>query len=164
MNADETYFTLIIRYFWVLGILFAALNAFIQWQRVQSQIKVNPALRPGYYQMLKGYWLILTLPWVVMGLGIMIGDVPSIFHFLAPKTTNPYVLAWWGVYWLSHGFVSYWILFGNGARMLIDHPGFLRGTPQNPAIIKLLAALALAAAIAITIVLFHQPPPIVQHL
>ncbi len=147
------------RYFWVIAIVVAALNTAIMWWRSQRHIRANPSLAAGYAFLLRGYWLWLTLPWVVMGIGILWGNVPTVWHFLFPSTGNPYVLAWWIVYWLLNGIFGYWLLFGGGAAMLVAHPGFLRGNPQNPQLLKLWGVLILAGSAAVTIIMFAQPAP-----
>lgn len=150
------YAVLINRYFWALCIFIAALNTVILWWRVQPTIKADPSLRLGYRRLLLGYWLVLTLPWIVMGVGIVFGNVPTIWHFLYLNTGNLYVLAWWVVYWLIHAVLAYWILVGNGATTLIAYPGLLRGRPQNPKVIKLFVLLAVVVAIGFTTIMAHS--------
>jgi hypothetical protein len=155
-----TLFNLVNRYFWLVAIAVAGLNAAILWQRSQRHIRENPALAPGYATLLRGYWICSTLPWVVMGIGIVLGGIPEIVYFLHPRTTNPYVLAWWGTYWLVVGFITHWMLFRGGAEMMIAHPGFVRARSITPKGLKLYWLLALAGSVVFTVVMFSQTPPL----
>lgn len=145
-------------HFWLVAIAVTTLNALILWGRSQSYIRRDPSLLPGYRFLTRGYWVCMSLPWFVMGAGILLGGVPSIWHFLAPQSGNPYVLAWWMIWWAIVAFVTHWIVVRGGAEMLISHPGFLRGNPSNPKLIKFFWLLMLAANTAITIFVFAQPP------
>ena len=156
---DFLFLSVINRYFWLICLLVTWLNTVIFKVRSQSHIRDNPALAPGYATLIRGFLVCSSLPWLVMGFGIVVGDVPTIWHFLYPNTSDPYVLAWWITYWLTIGFVAYWVILCGGAKIMVSHPGFLRGNPTNPQLIKLFWLLALAVATAFTVIMFNQPLP-----
>jgi hypothetical protein len=111
------------RHFWLGFVLVTFVNGRAWWNRAQNRIRSNPELESGYRRLYRGYLLWSNLPWLVMGLGILSGQVPSIFDFLRPAEGNAFVLGWWG---LMAGLLclgTYWIFVGGGAEMLERHPG-----------------------------------------
>ena len=51
--------------------------------------------RPRARLCIRGWLVYGNLPWVVMGLGILFGGVPTIFHYFNPRN-GPVVLIWYG--------------------------------------------------------------------
>ncbi|MGB3494415.1 MAG: hypothetical protein WBA57_16935 [Elainellaceae cyanobacterium] len=147
------------RYFWLICLFLTWINAVIFKVRSRPYIRQNPALAPGYATLIRGFLVCSSLPWLMMGFGILVGDVPAIWYFLYPNTDNPYVLAWLVMYWLNIGSIAYWVILRGGAEMMISHPGFFRGNSPSPKMIKLFWLLALGTAVATTIIMFHQPLP-----
>lgn len=156
----ELLFNLVSRQFWVIGLAITSLNTLLLWWRSQSYIRQDPSLLPGYVLLARGYWICLSIPWLVMGFGIVWGGVPSIWHFLAPRLGNPYVLTWWVSWWVIVTVLTYWFLRGEGAELLVSHPGFFRGTPSSPRLVKLLWLIFLASQTAITIFFFADSSPL----
>lgn len=154
----ESLFEFLSRYFWAVAIAVNTLNTLILWWRSQSYIRSDPSLLPGYVLLTRGYWIGLSLPWLVMGAGLLSGGVPAIRYFLVPQSGNPFVLAWWIVWWAIVAFITDWVVRRGGAEMFITHPGFLRGNPTNSKTIKFFWLLLLAVNTAITIYIFAQPP------
>jgi hypothetical protein len=62
------------------------------------------------------FWQNVT--WIVMGIGLTIGKVPTFFHYFRPRDGNPYVLAWWASIAAVFIIGSYWIYIGQGAAKL----------------------------------------------
>jgi hypothetical protein len=61
-----------------------------------------------------------NIPWVIMGIGLLSGAVPSVWHFYRPRDLNPVVLAFLGftvIFWL----VSIWWTFKGGAEKITEH-------------------------------------------
>lgn len=156
---DTDFFDFLSRYFWAIGLGVTGLNIAIKWIQLKPRMREAPELIPGYVALLRGFALISLVIWLPMGIGIWFGKVPTIWHFLYPNSGNPYVLAWWVLYWGVIGAVTYWILFRGGAQMLVRHPGFLRGNPKNPTVIKAVMLLALSCAAIATVLMFNQPLP-----
>ena len=156
---DTDIFTFMSRYFWAIGIVLAVVNTAIKWVQIRPRMQESPELAPGYITLLRGFWVTSTLPWIPMGIGIMWGNVPTVWHFLFLDSGNPYVLAWWVTYWCWNGVMAYWILFNGGAKILVTHPGFLRGNLKNPKWVKVWILLALAGAAIATVIMFNHPFP-----
>jgi len=149
-------FTWLYRYFWLIAIAIGCINHLILWARLQRRMQENPELVPGYITLLRGYWFYNTFLWIVMGIGILFGDVPNVFYYLHPRLGNEYILVWWGSLWLMNGYLTIWMLWGGGAEMLIAHPGFLRSQPTSAKRLKFYWLLMLAGSVAVTIALFSQ--------
>ena len=153
---DLAFFVFLSRYFWLVGLGVNGINAAIFRARSQAYIRQNPALAPGYNTLIRGFLICSSLPFLTMGFGILVGDVPTIWHFLYPYAGNPYVLVWWAVYWLTLAFLTHWVVLRGGAEMLISHPGLMRGNPKNPKMVKLFWLFMLAASTTFTVLVFHQ--------
>ncbi|WP_017297953.1 hypothetical protein [Nodosilinea nodulosa] len=156
---DSLFVLFLNRYFWLICLLVTWINAVIFKLRSRPYIRQNPALAPGYATLIRGFLVCSSLPWLMMGFGILVGDVPAIWYFLYPNTNDPYVLAWWVLYWLNIGTIAYWVILRGGAEMMISHPGFLRGSSPSLKTVKLFWLLMLGTTIVITIILFNQPLP-----
>ncbi len=145
-------------YFWLVSIGFSGLNAVIFWVRAQRHIQKNPELRPGYIRLIRGFFLGMSAPWVVMGAGLETGSVSNLTDYFDPRAGNPFVIAWWISIWILLLFLGYWIWFQGGAEQLIQHPGLLRGNPKSPKEIKLgWLLLSIVSAVAHGIIFFLKP-------
>lgn len=110
----------------------------------------DPSLKAGYDKLIRGYLFYNSLPWVVMGLGSVLGGVPSVWHYLKPREGNPFVLSWFVTVFCLVGFRTFWLFFWGGAEMLSRHPGFIMfGGKEitSPTLIKTLWLLGLMGAI-----------------
>ena len=56
-----------------------------------------------------------------MGIGCTVGGVPTVFHYFQPRDGNPFVLAWWAVFFALYIIGAYWIFFSNGAHILTKY-------------------------------------------
>jgi hypothetical protein len=69
---------------------------------------------------LRRWFLVVSeLPWVVMGWAILIGGVPSIWHFFRPQDQNPYVLTWFATLFLISVAVVFWVFFRGEAEKVV---------------------------------------------
>lgn len=156
---DTDIFDFLTRYFWVIGLVLGVVNTAIKWVQLRPRMQASPELAPGYITLLRGFWLISTVPWLSMGIGILWGNVPTMWHFFYPSSGDPFVIAWWVIYWGWVSILAYWVLFNGGAQMLVSHPGFLRGNPKNPKWLKLGLLVALMGSVIATVLVFNHPLP-----
>lgn len=148
----------LLNYFWLVAIGFNGLNAVIFWVKAQRYTQQNPELRPGYIRLIRAFFLGMSVPWVVMGVGLAIGSVSNIADYLDPRAGNPFVIAWWVSIWVLLLSFGYWIWFQSGAEQLIQHPGLIRGNPTSPKQIKLgWLLLLLIGVVAHGSILFLKP-------
>src|SRR5438046_8231312 len=79
--------------FWVIAIGVTCVNAYLLRSRAQKEIARKPELAEGYAQLIKGNLVFLNIPWLVMGLGILLGGTRDVFDYFDPRSGNFYVIA-----------------------------------------------------------------------
>jgi len=141
----------VLRHGWLVFVVVTTLNALILRVRSRSRIRERPALAPGYHRLFLGILIWENLPWLVMGIGIELGGVPTMFSYFNPGSGNPFILAWYAVIaglW-SLGF--YWLFFRGGAAFLVEHPGVFRIDLGSPTTVKVwycaLVGIAISAIV-----------------
>jgi len=153
-------FVIMTKWFWAVCILVMFLNAGIFKFRAKRHIQENPDLADGYRTIIRGWLIYGNIPWIVMGLGSLVGGVPSIDHFFRPRDGNPFVLAFFASVFQLWILSTYWIFFRRGAEMLVDHPGIFNVDFKSPIMVKLFWLLCLAGGIAGVTMMFIQDIPI----
>jgi hypothetical protein len=130
----------VFRHFWVAFVVVTFLQSRAWWREVQELMRRRPELAPGYRRLYRGQVTLTIVPWLLMGVGVVSGRVPSMFDFLRPGEGNPFVLLWWGVVMATMLVALGWIVLGGGAEMLERHPGVLmvpRGSARSIRLISL---------------------------
>ena len=140
--------------FWLLAIGVTCLNAYMLYSRAQTEIARNPELAEGYWQLIKGYLVWFNLPWVVMGLGIVLGRTHGAFEYFNPRVGNPYVIAFHVTILVQSMLAIFWIYFAGGAEFLVAHPGVLNVDVKSPLVMKLLFGLGLLGGLVGEIVMW----------
>jgi hypothetical protein len=140
-------------YFWLAAIFVNGINAFVMWRRAQPHIQQNPDLRTGYIRLIQSFILGISIPWFIMGAGLMSGYVTKLKDYMYLHTLNPFVMGWWISWWAVILLFSYWIWFQGGAETLIKYPDLFRGNPSSPRTIKLMCFISLAGSVAATIIM-----------
>jgi len=112
-------FTFIGRYFWLLCIVLAVYN----FARPQpGDERSTSGFGPGVEELaiLRRRILFANLvPWLVMGIGILLGGVPNIWHYFRPQDLNPYVWAWYLSGFALACVFAFWVIFRGGAENAI---------------------------------------------
>ncbi len=160
-------FTIFSKWFWAMGIATTCANAIIYARRAQKEIRKNPELEEGYRTLIKGFLIWGNIPWIVMGIGCLVGGVPSLFHFFRPRDGNPFVLSFFASVFLIWVLGTHWLFFQGGAEKLAKHPGLITyhtfgksGNITNPAVIKLFWLLCIAGGIVGAAIMFTVDIPI----
>ena len=148
------------RWFWVACIVTTCANAAILRARAQRHIRENPTLTDGYRTMIRGFLLWANIPWIVMGAGIVLGGVPSILHFFRPQDCDPFVLAFFATVFAVWGIGTFWLLFRDGAELLVRHPGILNIDFKSPFMFKALWFLCLGGGFAGVVMMFTMDVPV----
>ena len=137
---------LLSRHAWFLFVVVTCVNAVVWWHRGQPIIAKHPERRERYLRLVRGFLFWGNLPWLVMGLGIVVGSVPSTFHYFNPRN-GPFVIAWFvtviGLWILT--FI--WLFFRRGAETLIEHPGLLNLPVSSPWAIKIIFLVSVSGGI-----------------
>ena len=138
------------RYFWALALAISIVNAATTWVRSRADVSRDPELGPGYTKLVIGILTWANIPWLVMGYGVMVGGVPSIWYYFRPQDRDPYVLAWFASIFLLWMLGTVWIYAWGGADMLARHTAGFRGRAMvsSAKSIKAVWALSLAGGVA----------------
>jgi len=145
--------------FWLMAIGFTCVNAFILRSRAKAQIARNPELEEGYDKLFKGYLIFMNLPWLMMGIGIILGRAESLVDYTNPRVGNPYVIAFHLVLVVLWALTIFWIYLGGGAEFLVRHPGAFNHDIQSPLVVKLLFALMLFGGVIGEILMWTRMVP-----
>jgi hypothetical protein len=148
--------------FWLIAIVVTCVNAYFLRSRAATEIARNPELTEGYDQLLKGYLVCLNLPWLVMGMGILLGGTRSVFDYFDPRAGNPYVLAFHVTVFVLWALMIFWVYLGGGAEFLVRYPGVVNADIKSPLILKFLFALMLLGGIAGEIAMWTQALPVLN--
>lgn len=137
---------LISRYFWVFGIASSLYNYVVAIRRIHRSTAGNAERAALARRYLRWLWLGSTVPWLVMGWGIVSGNVPDVFHYFRPQDRNPHVVAFFAALLLVLLCYALWVFCADGARKIRESElfpaGALRGTkPWSETAIKVFAAL-----------------------
>lgn len=104
------------------------MNAVIFRSRSRKHIESNPELAEGYGSLIRGFMIWGNIPWIVMGVGLTAGGVPSVWHYFRPMDGNPHVLAWFASIFFIWLMGTYWLFLQDGAEKLAKHPGFIKAS------------------------------------
>ncbi len=154
------FFTIVTKWFWAVCIALTFLNAGVFWYRARRHISAAPELAEGYATIIRGFVIWGNIPWVVMGIGSVLGGVPSVFHFFRPRDGNPFVLAFFASVILIWILGTIWLLFRGGAEMLVNHSGLFNVVIKSPNMLKLFWFLCLAGGIFAVIMMFTLDIPV----
>lgn len=136
------------KYFWALAVLVNIVNGAIWWYRGKSHRERDPSLVDGYRSLITGFVGWGSIPWFVMGAGMIFGGVRSPFAYLDVRSPNLFVRAFFLTVFVLWGLSIYWLFARGGAEKLVRHPGLLQPNMTNPTVIKLCFLGALAGGVA----------------
>lgn len=155
MNA----FVFLGKWFWAICILMMIATAIRFRVRGIKQIRMDPALAPGYRTLSWNFVFWSSIPWLVMGVGCIFRRVPDVWSLFRPAEGNPFVLAFFASVVLIWGLGTYWLLFRGGAEMLVRHPGLFDYDFKTPRAVKAVWFLALASGVVGVVMVFVHPFP-----
>ncbi len=111
------------RYIWALIIIYSYFNISAPkplletWENDEKIIDEYKSLR-------KNILLTINIPWIIMGLGILSGDVPSVWRFFGPSNGDPFILLFFisaALVWIG---ALYWTFMSNGAEKVAKYQLF----------------------------------------
>ena len=137
------------RYFWLIALAVSLVNAVWVWMRSRAEVARDPDLGAGYAKLVIGYLTVANLPWFVMGYGIVIGGVPSLWYYFRPQDGDPYVLMWFASILVLWALGTAWVYAWGGAEMLARHPATFnfRAYASSARFIKAIWAIGLIGGI-----------------
>ena len=131
-------FTLIAQNFWLIVVLVTSINFLAFKDKAKKYIKQDQALSVDYEKLFQHYFFWFNMPWIIMGIGLVTGGVSDVVYYFRPQDGNPFVLVWYVSIFSLWVVGTYWLIFKEGAEMLIKCPGALRGNVTSPLFIKIL--------------------------
>jgi hypothetical protein len=124
-------FHVVERYFWLIGIIFSLWDHYQWTTRRKDVVARKPELADSYGLVMWSNTVFYSLPWLVMGLGIMLGRVNGVFDYLHPCSGNLFVVAFHLTIVLLVATVTIWVLLLGGGAYLA------RYMERSPLIVKL---------------------------
>lgn len=85
------------------------------------RIAADPALRRPPNRLYSGFAFWLSLPFLVMGAGVLSGSVETTLHFLRFDLSNPFIVAFYLLAVVEDALFIWWIFFRDGDRLLALH-------------------------------------------
>ena len=136
-------FRVLSEYFWLISLGFGAFNYRKASGAIASSEPSGQTSEAGTY--LKRFAAGANLPWVVMGLGQILGYTPTVWYYSRPQDGNPFVIAWLAIVLLVTCVYAWWVLFNGGSQKVRDLNlmavvGQHSSTPRSLLSIKLFAA------------------------
>lgn len=141
-------------YFWILGMLAVVMGTIYLRNSWKKIVEVQPELRKGYDQLLLGYLVFFNIPWIVMGIGMIFGGIPSSLSFFKPRNGSIFILAFYISIVLLWILGAWWLYFKGGAEFLIEHPGSMNSTFNSPKQVKFFYAVTLVFGIVAMILMW----------
>ena len=146
--------------FWVIAIGVTCVNAYLLRSRARKEIERDPELEEGYAQLVKGHLVFLNIPWLVMGLGIIVGGTRGVFDYFDPRSGNPYVIAFHVTGFIEWALIVFWVYIAGGAEFLVRYPGVMNVDIKSPLVLKLLFGIGLLGGMAAEIALWSGLLPV----
>jgi hypothetical protein len=131
--------------------------------RSRQQIRERPGLADGYQRLIRGYLFWMNLPWIVMGIGLELGGLPSVFSYFRPRDGNPFVLAFFFVVFALWILGFWWLFFARGAEFLVEYPGALHGFPHSPTFMRVSFCLGVVGGIVGVLFMWFSDIPVLTH-
>lgn len=145
----EIVLALLGRHFWFLALAATVVGAYVFQRRFTALAAAHPERADGYERALTWFTGLSGGLWLLMGVGIVAGGVPSVLSYLDPARGNMYVLLWHAAVVGALLAGAVWVFLRGGARFVVDHPGLLHVAPSRPGQVKLLYTLCLVAGLVV---------------
>jgi hypothetical protein len=134
-------FQLVFQYAWVPLLLFV-LGLAAAWRvAARHRIAADPSLRQPLNRLYGGFAFWLSLPFLVMGAGILSGSVETVFHFLRFDLANPFIAAFYLLAVVEDALFIYWIFLRDGDQLLALHSELPVQSPRFRLIVRGFALL-----------------------
>lgn len=127
-------FGLIGHWFWIVFLLVGLANYRRASAQARERFAADPQRAEHAQRLLRQFALLMALPWLLMGAGIVVGGVPDIWHYFRPQDGHPWVLAWFATVAALQLAFTVWVFVSDGATTMVDYglTGLL-GNRRSPA-------------------------------
>ncbi|WP_190811679.1 hypothetical protein [Flagellimonas sp. S3867] len=116
----------VFKHAWILFLFVTVINAFLGKKSTKKLSDQNPELKEGYNNYFKGYITLGSMPWILMGLGVLTGQAESIFDFFNPRSEKWIIQLFFGYLIIIWMLGIWWIYFKKGAEFIEEHPGLVQ--------------------------------------
>jgi cell division protein FtsX len=154
ISGRESAVEVVFDYAWIAFMLATVANAALWWVRSRPYRQAEPELEDSYRSLIRGFLVWGNVPWIVMGLGILTGEVASFFDYFNPRDGGSYVHMWFGSIALLWVLGTDWIFRQNGAEVLVRHPGLARVPFRSAASVRMVWLLCVLAGVAGMVMLY----------
>lgn len=141
----------------VIWPLFAAINLFnviYLRTKIAAIVRENPQLENDSQVFLKWLLIFAVLPFLLLYLFQRLGGFNHAFYVFSNDYRNPFIVAGWAVFILVNLGILYAVLWGGGARMLIQFRKAFRSMPESETQLKISTALScLVGAVALFVMI-----------
>lgn len=149
---DNGLFSILLRHFWMFAILSLVASAAFWRIEARGRIKADPTLREPLNRLYGGFVFWLSLPFLVMGAGIVTGHADNVFEYLRFDAANPFILSFHAVVFAEDALFLVWVFFRNGDELMVLHTEIVDAKAKLRIALRI-AAIALPVLHGIT---FHQ--------
>ena len=150
----DSVLTFMSRHFWLVALVVTATGGLFKAIYVSLTKGLRPDVRSCRRKVALGWAVFGSVPWAVMGLGIVRGHTESVLHYLRPRTGGGFVLAFWLSIAVLLALGTCWVFLGNGAHVLSR----ARGPYTKPGYTRLTWGMCVAAALLAFVVLLVIEP------
>ena len=116
---------LIDKYFWIIIIAVIGINLLIFRTRARAYLDDKPEIKKKANNIFWNVFIFMSLPFLIQGIGLLTGNIDSIFDYLKPGNTNTFIILWYVSIILMWIKGTFWIFNRNGAEFLSEHPEVL---------------------------------------
>lgn len=159
MEMDRLIWLLLFRHTWVLFVLVTCLQALALRRRADRHLRAQPELAEECRALSRGWMIFGNVPWIVMGLGLTVGGVPTVWHYFRPRDGHPSVIAFFVTVIFLWVLGFHWIFLRGGADILSRHPAALN-LPSSPTAIKFLYVLCVVGGAVAVGSMFQTNTPV----
>jgi len=118
---DSDLFWILSRHFWLFTILLNVASAAFWRIKARGRIKADPTLREPLNRLYGGYVFWLSLPFLVMGAGIVTGHTHTFFEYLRFDAADPFILSFHALVIAEDALFLVWVFFRNGDETMALH-------------------------------------------
>ena len=132
-------FSVLFRDFWIVVIIGLVATAVFWRLEARDRIKVDPSLRKPLNRLYTGFVFWTSLPFLVMGAGIISGHVDNILFYLRFDSDNIFIVICYILMFSEDALFLYWIFLRRGDHLLVLHTEIVRDRPKLRVAVRILA-------------------------
>ncbi len=111
--------------FFALAVIINFVNAYIIYSKGTKGLDPDSELIEGYKKLAYFFAFVFNIPFIIMLVGCLSGNVTDMLDFFKPWQMNPYVVGFYVGALVIYLYILYFIFFQGGAEFLIKHRNLL---------------------------------------